>query len=161
METGNEGDGDEEEETKRSDEASKDEGLVKLAADIEHARRQIVKLAKARVEYNSKRLASLVAREKHLLEDKEYLKVNPRIRPSEAKEELKKQAELRDGRLKFLVKAIKDTQGKLGLAEKILTETQQKINDASGLPEWGEAYWEPAYQCWAYLNNWTGEVQFA
>ena len=78
-------------------------------------------------------------RQESILLDKTYLEVPEAIRPSESKEELRKAKMLRNDRLKFLSKAIKDLKEVVGRCEMIkekelraITSGGESVDDEGG-----------------------------
>ncbi|GMH90999.1 hypothetical protein TrST_g6869 [Triparma strigata] len=145
-----------------------DEGVLKLMKDILQARVKIVNNCESRLDYNRKRLDMFEQRLDEVEFDKMYLEVSDRIRPSEAKVELHKQATLRRDRIKFLTQAIIDEKKIIEENEKILEEQRNIVfketgeypgSSAAGGEEW-EQYYDEQYGVWAWYNNVTGEVQF-
>ena len=159
---------DKEEEENKQEEIT-DEGVLKLSKNIVNGRKKIIKLCKERIKYNDERLKMFKDRQESILLDKSYLEVPDAIRPSEAKIELKKAKMLRDDRLKFLVKAIKELTEILEDCEKRKTKHSAELvkegedggdGGGAGGEEWTEYYDEQA-GAWAYYNNITGESVWA
>ncbi|GMH76037.1 hypothetical protein TL16_g06949 [Triparma laevis f. inornata] len=145
-----------------------DEGVLKLMHDILGARVKVVQNCESRLDYNRKRLDMFEQRLDEVSFDKTYLEVSDRIRPSEAKVELHKQATLRKDRIKFLTQAIIEEKKIIEENEKILEEQRDTVfketgeypgSSAGGQEEW-EQYYDEQYGQWAWYNNVTGEVQY-
>ena len=112
-------------------------------------------------------------RQESILLDKTYLEVPEAIRPSESKEELRKAKMLRNDRLKFLSKAIKDLKEVVGRCEMIkekelraITSGGESVDDegggggGGGEEEW-TSYQDEGSGKWAFYNNFTGESVWA
>ena len=146
-----------------------DEGVLKLMADILHARVKVVNLCMARLAYNTKRLQQFEDRLDEINRDKTYLEVSDRIRPSEAKVELRKQKQLREDRIKFLTQAIVDEKKIVKESEETMKVEQdvvfkltgEMVGDAQGGgdEDW-EQYYDEQYGQWAWYNKVTGEISW-